>query len=367
MGKSQTGFRKDFLLYYLILGGMLFTHSFYVFFFHIIGSPFMSAMNIFSVIFYIVLTCMFLKSNQPKLFIFVIIEVVIHAFFAVIVTGIGNGFELFMVCSAFASHYLVRVTRSSKAIAYISNTLSFILLLAVRFVPVVADISSLRVSTKKSYLDAIYSFNLIIAFIMIFYIMLIFMKEISNDEEKLKQLNYRLSKLASHDSLTQLLNRRAMKQKLEYALELRKKHNIEFVTAIADIDDFKKINDRYGHDCGDQALKKVVQVIKENVRGTDYISRWGGDEILILFNGSTLEGALICIERIHKEIANSTFIYNNEVINLTITIGVCPSDNYSMYQDIILEADRRLYDGKHKGKNCVVYEAPPAPAPATNV
>lgn len=361
MKRSQAGFKRDFLIFYLILGGLLFAHLFYILFFYIIGSLFMSVMNIFSVVFYIILTCMFLRNNQPKLLIYLIFEIIIHAFFAVIVTGMGNGFELFLVCTAFASHYLVRITRTSKAIAYLSNTLSFILLLAVRFTPFITDVSFLRVFPKESYLDFIYSFNLIIAFIMIFYVMLIFMKEISNDEEKLKQLNYRLSNLASRDSLTQLLNRRAMKQKLEAALELREKNNIEFVTAIADIDDFKKINDRYGHDCGDKALKKVVQVIRENVRETDYISRWGGDEILILFNRSTLEGALICIERIHKEIANSTFIYNNEIINLTITIGVCPSDNYSLYQDIILEADRRLYDGKHRGKNCVIYEAPPAP------
>jgi GGDEF domain-containing protein len=71
-----------------------------------------------------------------------------------------------------------------------------------------------------------------------------------------------------------------------------------------------------------------------------------------------MEGVMASIDRIHKEVANSFFIYNNEVIELTITIGVCPSGQYSSYQDIILEADRRLYDGKHRGKNCVVYNAP---------
>jgi diguanylate cyclase (GGDEF)-like protein len=358
MKDQKFSFKREFFLFYLILGGMVFAHLFYIFFFYSVGSIFMSVFNIFSVIFFATLFILFIKNKNTKLLNYLVIEIIIHAFFATIVTGMNNGFEFFLICTAFASHHLVRITHTGRVTAYVTNIITFVFLLGLKFLPVSTGFSSLRVFPEQSYLSALYVFNLVIAFIMIFLVLLVFLKEIKNDEERLKHLNNRLSELASHDSLTQLLNRRAMKTRLEAALEFRKKNNVGFVTAIADIDDFKKINDQYGHDCGDKVLKKVVQIIKENVRESDYISRWGGDEILILFNRSTLEGASVCIERIHKEISNSIFLYNNETINLTITIGVCPSEDYSYYQDIILEADRRLYSGKHKGKNCVIYEAP---------
>lgn len=358
MKDHKIGFKREFFLFYLILGGLVFAHLFYIFFFYAVGSIFMTVFNIVSVVFYTTLFVFFIVKSRTKVLNYLVIEIITHAFFAILVIGMNNGFEFFLICTAFASHHLVRITHTGKMTAYAANIVTFVLLLGIKFLPALTGLSSIRVFPDQSYLNTLYVFNVVIAFSMIFFVLLIFLKEINSDEERLKHLNNRLAELASHDSLTQLLNRRAMKTRLEAALDFRKKNNVGFVTAIADIDDFKQINDRYGHDCGDKVLKKVVQIIKENVRESDYISRWGGDEILILFNRSALEGASVCIERIHKEIANSIFLYNNETINLTITIGVCPSEDYSYYQDIILEADRRLYDGKHKGKNCVIYEAP---------
>jgi len=362
MKKQKLCFKREFLLFYLIIGGMILSHLFYIFFFYAVGSIFMTVYNIFSTAYFTTLFILFIKNNSTKVLNYIIIEIIIYAFLATIVTGMNNGFELFLICSAFASHHMVRITHTSRVSAYVTNIITFVILLGLKFLPFSSGLLPFRIFPEQSYLNAFYVFNLVIAYIMIFLVLLVFLNEIKNDEERLKHLNTRLSELASHDSLTQLLNRRAMKARLEAALEFKKKNNVGFVTAIADIDDFKKINDKYGHDCGDKVLKKVVQIIKANVRESDYISRWGGDEILILFNRSTLEGASACIERIHKEIADSTFLYNNEIINLTITVGVCPSEDYSFYQDIILEADRRLYDGKHKGKNCIIYDTPLATA-----
>lgn len=352
---KRNHFRKSFFLFYLILGGMVLGHLFYIYYFYSVGSLFMATFNIFSVTFYVILFAVFYLKNTLQVLNLLIFEVCIHAFFAAITIGMNNGFEVFLICTVFASLHLARITKSSKMTAYFMIGFSFMLLLAMRFLPYMVDMSFFQVFAPQSSLDFIYVFNLTIAFLMVVFIMLIYLANIKTGEEKLKLLNHRLSVLASHDSLTQLFNRRAMKQRLEAAINIQSKSNIGFVTAIADVDDFKKINDRYGHDCGDKVLKKVVQAIKENVRETDCISRWGGDEILILFNSSPIEGALTSLERIHKEICNSDFIYNGETIDLTITIGVCSSEKYSTYQDVIIEADHRLYDGKHNGKNCIVY------------
>ena len=99
------------------------------------------------------------------------------------------------------------------------------------------------------------------------------------------------------DSLTGLLNRRAMKQRLENAFYAKSNYNVDFVIAILDIDNFKQINDQYGHSCGDQVIKRLASIIQRKVRETDYVSRWGGDELLILLNKSSMEGAVSTMKK----------------------------------------------------------------------
>lgn len=351
----EPDFKKSYFLIYLMLAGNVITHTMYIFFFKHVGSDFMSIINVFSVLFYVTLYLVFLLRKTLRVLNIAFYEVCIQAFLASITLGLNSGFELFPVCTVFAGYHLVSITKSRKVNAYFLICFAFVLLLSMRFLPAATDLSFLQVYPDKSSLDFIYIYNSIVAFTMVSLIMFIFFSDLKSDEEKLKLQNTKLSELANMDSLTHLLNRRAMKQRLEAALASKHNYNVEFVIAIVDIDDFKKINDHYGHDCGDTVLKKVVHIISENVRETDYVARWGGDEILILFNKSSMDGAFSSINRIHKEIGGTPFIYNGQSLAVTITIGVCPSENYFMYQDIILEADRRLYDGKHKGKNCIVY------------
>ncbi len=341
---------------YWILSGFMFIHCIYVIYFYFIGSKFMSILNIFSIIFYLVLLFVFSYKKTHNIINYFIIEVCIQAFFAALTIGTGNGFEMFLVCTVFGSYHLAMVVHSKKKAAYITTGFAFTLLIAIRFLPNYIDISPIRVYPNDGYLDFIFVLNSVAAFATVGLMIYIFFNALVMDKEKLKLQNDHLSELANKDSLTQLLNRRAMKQRLELAVDRKQNLNVEFVIAIVDVDDFKQINDRYGHDCGDMVLKNVVGVIRENVRETDYVSRWGGDEILILFNKSSMAGVVTCVERIHNEIAENSFEYNGEALVVTITAGICQSDNYFMYQDVILEADRRLYDGKHKGKNRIVYE-----------
>ncbi len=343
-------------LIYLILSGFLFIHCIYVIYFYYIGSKFMSVFNIFSIIYYLVLLCVFLCKKAPDVINYSILEVCIQGFFATLTIGTGNGFEMFLVCTVFGSYHLVMVLHSKKYIAYMTTGFAFTLLMAMKFLPNYIDLTPIRIYPDNRYLDFIFVLNSIAAFTIVSLMIYVFFNAMMRDKEKLQLQNDHLSELANKDSLTQLLNRRAMKQRLEVAVDRKQNHNVEFVIAIVDIDDFKQINDRYGHDCGDKVLKSVVGVIKENVRETDYVSRWGGDEILILFNKSSMAGVVTCVERIHSEIAENRFEYDGEALIVTITAGICQSDNYFMYQDVILEADRRLYDGKHKGKNRIVYE-----------
>ncbi|HEX2947070.1 MAG TPA: diguanylate cyclase [Clostridia bacterium] len=353
---SSALIKKYSPFFYLLLGGFLLMHCIYVVYFYYVGSRFMSLFNVFSVVFYLLMLGVFLLKKTADVINFSIIEICIQAFFAALTLGTGNGFELFLICTVFGSYHLASAMQGKKYIAYMTTGFAFILLMCLRFLPYYIDMTPIRIYPDSLYLDFIFVLNSFAAFTIVSILIYIFFSSITRDKEKLKLQNDHLSELASKDSLTQLLNRRAMKQRLEVADDRKQNQNVEFVIAIVDIDDFKQINDHYGHDCGDMVLKSVVGVIKENVRETDYVSRWGGDEILILFNKSSLSGVVSCVERIHNEIENNRFEYNNEALVVTITAGICQSDNYFMYQDVILEADRRLYDGKHRGKNRIVYE-----------
>lgn len=146
-----------------------------------------------------------------------------------------------------------------------------------------------------------------------------------------------------------------MKQRLEDAFYAKINYELEFVVTIIDVDDFKQINDQFGHSCGDQVIKKLAEIIQQKVRETDYVCRWGGDEILILLNKSSLEGAISTIKRIQQEIHSMEIVCSQTNVDVSVTAGVCSSENFYLLQDIIVEADRRLYSGKRKGKNQIVY------------
>ncbi len=352
-------FKKSLLMYYMIICGMALVHLFYIFFFRSIGSTFLSVLNIFSLLFYIAMFFIFFYSRSLSVLNSAVFEVCIHAFWAALIIGPGNGFEFFIACSLFAGFNLNYITKPTKLQALFMICFAFGLLFGIRFIPGTTDLSGIRVYPVQSALDFIFIFNSLVTIAVFGAMLFIFYTFVKTDKEYLTKQNYRLTELAYMDSLTQLLNRRAMKLRLESALDIKKVCQQEFVIAIADVDDFKQINDNFGHDCGDIVLKAVVDIIKENVRSTDYVSRWGGDEILILFNQSSISGAMSTIERIHNEVCETKVNYNGEKIPVSLTIGVCGSENYYMYQDVILEADRRLNDGKQRGKHCIIYDTIP--------
>ncbi len=165
--------------------------------------------------------------------------------------------------------------------------------------------------------------------------------------------NQKLDVEASEDPLTGLTNRRSMERHLENAmLEARARGRI-FSLVMGDIDFFKTINDTYGHDFGDEALKMVSDALKSSVREGDVICRWGGEEFLILIYGTEKEAKVIA-ERIRKTIEAGKLVHNDNEVRFTITLGVSSyKPGYNM-EKLIARADDRLYYGKRNGRNQVV-------------
>lgn len=153
------------------------------------------------------------------------------------------------------------------------------------------------------------------------------------------------------DPLTGLSNRRSLEERYQQSERLKE----EYAVIMGDIDDFKKINDTYGHDIGDKVLKAVADIFKASVRNNDVVCRWGGEEILIFLPKCTRDDAIAIAHRILENIRKLDMsALDNSVFHVTMTLGVSVSFEAQGFEEVMKEADKRLYNGKHLGKNQVV-------------
>lgn len=158
------------------------------------------------------------------------------------------------------------------------------------------------------------------------------------------------------DSLTTLANRRYMEQLLrqeqfnyEYGIE-----KIPFALVMADIDLFKKINDSYGHGCGDYVIKKVAKIIRDSIRKIDNVARWGGEEYLLLLPKTNTTEARIVVKKMMKQIKSYDFRWEGEHFNVSLTYGITEYLEAEEITETIQRADHCLYQGKEMGRDCIV-------------
>ena len=171
---------------------------------------------------------------------------------------------------------------------------------------------------------------------------------------KSKDFEYQY-KLATIDGLTELYNHRYFQETLKNQIEISKRYGQPFSLIIIDIDYFKKFNDTYGHQAGDAVLKQVAQTLKKNSRTTDFVCRYGGEEMSIILPNTTAEEALFNANRINKAVAEKEFYVNSSTTtSVTISVGVATfPENAETAQDLIEYADKGLYYAKENGRNQV--------------
>lgn len=176
-------------------------------------------------------------------------------------------------------------------------------------------------------------------------------------KERTKELidkNQELLKLSITDKLTEIYNRAKLDKTLQEEFNRSKRYKTEFSVILIDIDFFKKVNDTFGHQIGDDVLKESAQVLKNSIRLTDVLGRWGGEEFLIISPQTNLEGAVKIAEHINNAIKLYKFkTYPNKV---TMSIGVASYfEDMSKIEEILLNADKSLYKAKENGRDRVVY------------
>jgi len=174
--------------------------------------------------------------------------------------------------------------------------------------------------------------------------------------ERVHKHNAQLEKLSTIDPLTSLFNRRHLMEIFAMHIKRYDRNKIPFSILMADLDYFKKINDRYGHIAGDAVLIEMGQIFNTILRSIDTAGRYGGEEFLIILDNTREQQALQTAERIKKAVKKSEIIINEMRIQVTVSIGVATINDINDTKDmqLINRADKALYQAKQNGRNCVV-------------
>jgi len=176
---------------------------------------------------------------------------------------------------------------------------------------------------------------------------------------KLNKLEQKQRELATYDDLTGTMNRRAFFENFHTLKKIAERQRSHLTLAYIDIDDFKAINDRYGHVVGDAVLKSFAGTLKESARGSDIIARIGGEEFAVLLPDTDIQGAYSILERIRTQISARALTIDEHTINLSISIGLThyQKETELVVEQLIKQADQALYQAKSEGKNCIVQYA----------
>ncbi len=309
-------------------------------------------MNVLSVLVYVWCYVQARKGkNLKKLFDIIYIEIMAFAVGATLLVGTESGFMLYLIAIIPLGYY---AAYSYRDIGIRINPMVYVIAATVAFW--VSKIAG-------RYIRPIYSFeNVFInrAFYMVNYMVIVVavvvfcsvvITKVVVLEEKQRLQNMTLEIMAKFDPLTGLTNRRCIQEEYEKTCEKSEGYAI----ILADIDDFKKINDSYGHNVGDEVLKAVANVFKMAAGKQGIACRWGGEEILVFLPNVSKEYTTKLAKDILEEIRKIEIVTgNNEVIKVTMTLGVAVSMEACGLNQVTKKADDRLYKGKGGGKNQVV-------------
>jgi len=193
-------------------------------------------------------------------------------------------------------------------------------------------------------------------------------RQVEAAERRIKSLEAELgevSELVYQDYLTGTLNRRGMEDAFEREFARSERHGIPVSLALLDVDHFKRLNDTYGHEAGDQALIHLSNVVKEILRPTDTVARYGGEEFVIILPDTAAEDAVKIMTRLQRELTKRFFLHDNNRILITFSAGVTQREGEESSDAMIARADGALYRAKQTGRNRVLLAQPGDAAPAS--
>jgi len=180
------------------------------------------------------------------------------------------------------------------------------------------------------------------------------LQEHKTTQHKLEITLKKLEAAASTDELTGLINRREINRRLKYEYHRADRTKSSTSIVIMDLDHFKRVNDTYGHPCGDHVLTTIAEILLSEFRVSDHVARWGGEEFMVVMPDTCPKTAQVVVQRIIDKIDRSMIRFENHVIHMTISAGIAELDPNEKMEDSLCLADERLYQAKTFGRNQVV-------------
>lgn len=175
-------------------------------------------------------------------------------------------------------------------------------------------------------------------------------------EKELLEVNERLRYMSQTDALTGLDNRRHLNERIDEMFAHAKRLEEPFSLVMADLDKFKSVNDTYGHQAGDEVLKQLAAILREEAREIDRVGRYGGEEFMLLLPGAKIDDAFAFAERVRNRIEGHTFTFPGGTLTRTVSFGVAswPHEKIREADDLVRASDDALYVAKETGRNRVI-------------
>lgn len=318
------------------------------------GVYIMCIYNVFIVIGYIILAFVFTRKKlyRPSLFL-TFVEIELHSSLCTLLMGEDWEFMLYTVALIPAAFYFANSISNRNRHFGFSMLLSGMVIacyFAIAIVNPVVD-PMYDLSGYPGMKTFIKYFNMFIAFFLQITLAFLFALESRFMELLLKKENVKLEEEANVDPLTKLMNRRSLSNCIMRKLE--DEPDLIYSVVMIDIDDFKKINDRYGHNTGDVVLMQMSELLRDRLRDGDYACRWGGEEFLLFVHG-TKEESFFAADRIRQALATKAFHDKRGTsFGVTVTMGISDNTSNKPFRAVVEEADEKMYLGKRKGKNQV--------------
>lgn len=312
--------------------------------------------NFLSIIFYLVIGTVLPKREQYyAAYLCSYCEILFHSVFATLLAGWEWGYMIYILALIPVAFYLAYSTPQfgrSAAKPFLFSFIAMCVFILTRVFSVYIE----PIYTWRKFdqnLTIAYNLNCGLAILMLIYFSVLFTVEIRRNEIQLESQNEILTAISSKDPLTGLLNRRSMDIHLMEAVNIAKTKGKLFSVIIGDIDDFKKVNDTYGHNVGDDVLINVSNIIRSQIPEDAVVCRWGGEEILILIHDKS-NAAFSVAEGIRKAIGASETKSEDISIHITMTFGIAEYTPGLSLTKLVSIADDNLYKGKNEGKDKVV-------------
>ncbi len=302
-----------------------------------------------------IFACVMLKKRKIKAYIYSTFGGIFGMMIlAVICLGWEFGFQQycigFVASLIFTDYYMSRnrkITKRTIAIVTFNVMLYFGLRLWTYEHPYIYEMDNVWLTRGFFIINSMLGFAFLIGYSLIY-------------SSTVRRLENSLREMANVDPLTGICNRRKMHQILKFSLEHKEIIPYQAVVAMMDVDFFKKVNDTYGHDVGDEVLLSLAHLLFEKQESVDgfYVSRWGGEEFLVFYEryNKKQEEIISDFDSLRKQIQDMVVKVGNKEIQITVTMGLAFYKEGETIHNLIKRADDNLYEGKNTGRNRVVSE-----------